>query len=353
MDMLVKSESLTSVADAIRTKGETTEQLVFPADFVTAIHAIQSGGEKPQLIVTAPEGSTITAVNGDETVTGMVGAEGTLTLDLPAFGTWTVTGTLDGQEANTSVDIEQEYPVSLSYITTFTVNGGYNETVTVYHEGESIGSVTLEPTGTGTLELSGCAGKTLVFTGGSSGYEKTVSVGIDDAYTVDVYPDDALFWYGRQFEEKTGGWHGRGWKQFDAGHTKHSPSVANNADGSITFSWVKTSSTGYVSCGAFETIKDIDLTNVSKIEVDLDYNASFTYGDPPLYLIVVPRNATYWQTSMLASQDMRYGSRILTLDKTINGAYDIAFAYSANESESMHGTGTLAIKLKTVRVYYG
>ena len=36
---------LTSVANAIREKGETTEQLVFPSDFVTAIQAIKGGGD--------------------------------------------------------------------------------------------------------------------------------------------------------------------------------------------------------------------------------------------------------------------------------------------------------------------
>lgn len=42
-DMLVKSESLAAVANAIREKGETTGQLVFPDGFVTAIHNISVG----------------------------------------------------------------------------------------------------------------------------------------------------------------------------------------------------------------------------------------------------------------------------------------------------------------------
>ena len=89
------------------------------------LRVLIENAQKPQLIVTAPEGSTITAVNGDDTATGMVGAEGTLTLDLPAFGTWMVTATLDGKEASASVYIKQEHSVSLSYITTFAVNGGH------------------------------------------------------------------------------------------------------------------------------------------------------------------------------------------------------------------------------------
>lgn len=211
IDKMVDSAKLDremlATANAIREKGKTEAEIPWEDEigFRQAVLAIQSGGEKPQLIVTAPVGSTITAVNGDDTVTGAVGTEGSVTLDLPAFGTWAVTATLDGQEASTSVYIEQEYPVSLSYLTTFTVNGGHGETVTVYHDGENIGSVTLDSSGTGTLVLSGCAGKTLVFSGGLSGYKKTVIAGVEGEKTVDVYPDGAMYWYGRKFEEKTGG----------------------------------------------------------------------------------------------------------------------------------------------------
>lgn len=206
MDMIVKSESLTSVADAIREKGGTSEQLVFPDDFATAIMAIQSGGVSPQLIITAPAGSTITAVNGDDTVTGVVGTEGTLALDLPAFGTWTVTATLDGQEASTSVYIEQEYPIELQYGVTFQVSGGHGETITAYVDDVEIGSVTLDSTGEGTVFLEGVNGKTVKFVGGLSGYAKTVQVVDVNEMVVNVYPDDALYWHGRTFDEVTGGW---------------------------------------------------------------------------------------------------------------------------------------------------
>lgn len=42
-DMLVKSESLAAVADAIRTKGGTSDALTFPGGFVDAVGAIQAG----------------------------------------------------------------------------------------------------------------------------------------------------------------------------------------------------------------------------------------------------------------------------------------------------------------------
>ncbi len=44
-EYLVNSADLTSVADAIREKGETTEQLVFPSGFVTAIENMKGGAD--------------------------------------------------------------------------------------------------------------------------------------------------------------------------------------------------------------------------------------------------------------------------------------------------------------------
>lgn len=40
----VDDTSLTSIAEAIRTKGGTTDQLVFPDGFISAIEAIEAGG---------------------------------------------------------------------------------------------------------------------------------------------------------------------------------------------------------------------------------------------------------------------------------------------------------------------
>lgn len=43
-DYIATSADLTSVANAIRTKGGTSAQLAFPADFVSAVNAIPTGG---------------------------------------------------------------------------------------------------------------------------------------------------------------------------------------------------------------------------------------------------------------------------------------------------------------------
>lgn len=78
VDKLVDStqlnSDLTSVANAIRTKGGTSAQLAFPADFVSAISAIPSGGGGSGLSVAtfsatpASTASTISFDVGDYTL---------------------------------------------------------------------------------------------------------------------------------------------------------------------------------------------------------------------------------------------------------------------------------------------
>lgn len=51
-DYLTTDTELTSVANAIRTKGGTSEQLVYPTGFVSAIEAIPTGGSSASYNVT-------------------------------------------------------------------------------------------------------------------------------------------------------------------------------------------------------------------------------------------------------------------------------------------------------------
>lgn len=44
IDSSALDANLASIAEAIRTKGGTTDQLVFPAEFISAIEAIEAGG---------------------------------------------------------------------------------------------------------------------------------------------------------------------------------------------------------------------------------------------------------------------------------------------------------------------
>ena len=308
MDMIVKSESLASVADAIRTKGETTEQLVFPDGFSAAIMAIESGGVSPQLIVSAPAGSTIVATNGEKNVTGVVGTEGTLTLDLPEFGTWTVTATLNEQEASTSVHIEQEYPVSLSYTTTFTVNGGHGETITIYENGENIGTVTLDSTGTGTVTLDNVGGKTLVFTGSLSGYERTIDVGSASEMTVNVYPDGAIYWFGRQFTELTGGF------AFQKGV---GDSVYGTGTGSMGTNSIVLSSPSPPQTISVKTKNQIDLIGATSIE----FNFEITSGDPGTRLGVASEASSTSIAWVTSAGNASINPCVIPLDENTDGLY--------------------------------
>lgn len=59
-EYLTNTADLTAVADAIRAKGGTSAQLVYPAGFVSAIQAIQTG-DPLHIVVTTSAGATVTA----------------------------------------------------------------------------------------------------------------------------------------------------------------------------------------------------------------------------------------------------------------------------------------------------
>ena len=92
-EYLTNDTDLKKVADAIRAKGGTSAQLVYPAGFVSAIQTIQTG-VTPQLVVTTRVGATATATKGSKTVSGTAGADGTCTLVLSEAGEWSVTAVL-------------------------------------------------------------------------------------------------------------------------------------------------------------------------------------------------------------------------------------------------------------------
>lgn len=59
-EFLTFDTDLTAVANAIRAKGGTSAQLIYPSGFVSAIQAIQTG-ITPKLVVTTTPGAAITA----------------------------------------------------------------------------------------------------------------------------------------------------------------------------------------------------------------------------------------------------------------------------------------------------
>ena len=89
-EYLTNTADLTAVANAIREKGGTSEQLACPNGFVTAIQAIQTGVPL-QIAVATNAGATVTATKGNKTVSGTADTNGHCTLTVDEAGTWTVT----------------------------------------------------------------------------------------------------------------------------------------------------------------------------------------------------------------------------------------------------------------------
>ena len=158
-EYLTNTTDLTSVANAIRTKGGTTELLTYPDEFVIAIQAIQTGPEL-QIIVTVKSGATVTATKGSLSVSG-TSVNGTCTLTVPEAGTWSVSATLGGQTSDTkTVSITDTYMVSLSFFSadiTVTVDSGAS--VSLQKDGATIqtktstGTVVFTVTETGTYTI--------------------------------------------------------------------------------------------------------------------------------------------------------------------------------------------------------
>ena len=127
-EYLTNTTDLTKVAAAIREKGGTSDPLVYPDGFVTAIQAIQTGTEL-KIVVSVTSGATVTATKGSKVVSGTA-VNGTCTLTVPEAGTWSVKA-INGQTSDTkSVSVADSYAVSLSVENVFGVCWDYGSSST-------------------------------------------------------------------------------------------------------------------------------------------------------------------------------------------------------------------------------
>ena len=101
-EYLTNTVDLTAVANAIREKGGTSEQLACPDGFVAAIQAIQTGVPL-QIAVTTNAGATVTATKGSKTVSGTADTSGHCTLTVDEAGTWTITAATASTTKTTDV----------------------------------------------------------------------------------------------------------------------------------------------------------------------------------------------------------------------------------------------------------
>ncbi len=134
-EYLTNTTDLTLVADAIRTKGGTTELLTYPDEFVTAIQAIQTGTEL-QIIVTVTSGATVTATKGSLSVSG-TSVNGTCTLIVPEAGEWTVSATLGGQTSESKiVNVVSSYDTTLAFVSTILNDNSWEKIRSVSDAGQ-------------------------------------------------------------------------------------------------------------------------------------------------------------------------------------------------------------------------
>ena len=154
-EYLTNTTDLTKVASAIREKGGTSDSLVYPDGFVSAIKAIQTGTEL-QIIVTVKSGATVTATKGSLSVSG-TSVNGTCTLTVPEAGTWSVSATLGGQTSDTkTVSITGSYAVSLTFFSaTITVTVDSGASVTLKKGGTTIATKTSNGTAVFTVTETG------------------------------------------------------------------------------------------------------------------------------------------------------------------------------------------------------
>ena len=120
-ELLTNTTDLTKVASAIREKGGTSDPLVYPDGFVTAIQAIQTGTEL-KIVVSVTSGAAVTATKGNNTVSG-TSVNGVCTLIVPEAGTWSVKATLNGQTSDTkNVSVVDSYAVEFFVSSTLNNN---------------------------------------------------------------------------------------------------------------------------------------------------------------------------------------------------------------------------------------
>jgi hypothetical protein len=132
---LTNSDDLTKVASAIREKGGTSDSLIYPDGFVTAIQAIQTGTEL-KIIVTVESGATVTATKGSLSISG-TSVNGTCTLMVPEAGAWSIKATFNGQTSDTqSVSFVDSYAVSLYFVSSTLNNNEWSTIKSVSDAGQ-------------------------------------------------------------------------------------------------------------------------------------------------------------------------------------------------------------------------
>lgn len=171
---ITNSTELTSVANAIRTKGGTSSSLVYPAGFVSAIGDIPTG--------ITPTGTKSITTNGTHDVTNYASASVAVPASAVDSGTKSITtnGTHDVVGyASASVNVPSSSPTLISK--SITANGTYNASA---DSADGYSSVTVNVPSSGgiiTTEVANATGTTLQITcGGGGGGANTCTLTLDE-----------------------------------------------------------------------------------------------------------------------------------------------------------------------------
>ncbi len=116
MDYKVTDTELTSIADAIRTKGGTSEPLTFPSEFVSAIGSISTGGGGTITVLTLPN-AKVTATLDEDTYTEYADANGECVIAVSNAGTYSVMAYDENDTfiGSSTVAVKLNYYTSIGY----------------------------------------------------------------------------------------------------------------------------------------------------------------------------------------------------------------------------------------------
>ena len=136
-EYLTNTTDLTKVASAIREKGGTSDPLVYPDGFVTAIKAIQTG-TNATITVTVESGATVTLKKGGTTIATKT-SNGTAVFTVTETGEYTVTATKNGQTTSGSVNVVSgttSYSLTLSFVSSTLNNNEWSVIKSVSDAGQ-------------------------------------------------------------------------------------------------------------------------------------------------------------------------------------------------------------------------
>lgn len=129
-----KIKNVDGLNEALQNKADLGEDGKVPESQLPSL------GFKPQIVVTAPTGSTVTATLGSKTYTATESA-GTWTFDVDEYGVYTVTATFGAKTASEEVEVNvvKQYTIELAYLHIYGVEWDGTSTTVWTRTDESAG----------------------------------------------------------------------------------------------------------------------------------------------------------------------------------------------------------------------